>query len=64
MTFDQFKKLVSKHSGWLEDGAARFPSVWCKEQFEKEAERIELAAYSDAMNRNQSRRDYAEQFGG
>ncbi len=37
MTYKEFKKLIEKHSGWLEDEVARFPSVWHKEQFEKEA---------------------------
>jgi len=34
--YADFKKLVAKHSGWLEDEVARFPSVWHKQQFEKE----------------------------
>jgi hypothetical protein len=36
MTYKAFKVIVAKHSGWIEDGVARFPSVWHKEQFEKE----------------------------
>ncbi len=36
MTYDQFKKLVRKHKGWIEGEIARFPSPWNNEQFERE----------------------------
>ena len=39
MPQDIFENLVAIHKGWIEDdgedGVARFPSVWHKEQFEK-----------------------------
>ena len=36
MAFRDFKKLVRKYRGWIEGDIARFPSVYLKEQFEKE----------------------------
>jgi len=36
MTNSTFRKLVAKYQGWLENGVARFPSVYLKEQFVKE----------------------------
>ena len=37
MSFDNsaFRKLVKKYGGWIESGAARFPSVHQKDQFLK-----------------------------
>ena len=37
MTHTDFKRLVKKHNGWIENGdIARFPSVWNYQQFCKE----------------------------
>ena len=38
MTYKTFKALVKKHKGWIEGGVAYFPSVWNREQFEKDPE--------------------------
>ena len=37
MKLKDFKKLVRKWSGWIEGNMAYFPSVWHREQFQKEA---------------------------
>jgi hypothetical protein len=37
MRYQDFKKLVQKHNGWIEGDAAHFPSVYDKQQFEREA---------------------------
>ena len=40
MSFDNstFRKLVKQFGGWIESGAARFPSVHQKDQFLKAIE--------------------------
>jgi predicted metal-dependent hydrolase len=37
LTWTEFKRLVKKHHGWIENEVARFPTVYDKEQFEKES---------------------------
>lgn len=36
LSWKEFKRLVAKHHGWIENEVARFPTVYDKEQFEKE----------------------------
>jgi hypothetical protein len=35
MSFQEFKKLVKQHGGWMEGQIARFKTVYDKLQFEK-----------------------------
>lgn len=51
----EFKALVTKHKGWIEHGKeekiARFPSVFNKEQFEKECTLIEESALAATIEK-------------
>lgn len=37
MTSKNFRRLVKKWNGWIVGGIAYFPTVWHREQFEREA---------------------------
>lgn len=36
MTYKKFKAIVAKHGGWLEGDTAYFPSVYQRQECEKE----------------------------